>query len=44
MFTDNKINIRKIIKIFDILTKINTFIKSQRYIYSKKLHENILIN
>ena len=44
VFSDNETNIRKIIKIFDIIMKINTLIESQRYIYSKKLHEIILID
>ena len=42
VFSDNETDIRKIIKVFDIITKINTFVESQRYIYSEKFHEIIL--
>ena len=44
VFSGNETNIRKIIKVFDIIAKINTLVESQRYTYSKKLHENILID
>ena len=44
MFSNNETNICKIIKVFNIITKINTFIENQRYIYSKKLHKIILID
>ena len=44
MFSNNETDIRKIIKMFNIITKINTLVESQRYIYSEKLYEIILIN
>ena len=44
VFSNNETNIYKIIKVFNIITKINTFIESQRYIYSKKLYKIILID
>ena len=44
MFLNNKTSIRKIIKVFNIITKINTFVESQRYIYLKKFYEIILID
>ena len=44
VFSDNETDIRKIIKVFNIIMKVNTFVESQRYIYLKKLHEIILID
>ena len=43
-FFENDIDIRKIIKIFEIIIKINTLMRNQRYIYVEKLYEVILID
>ena len=40
--SEDDINIRKIIKAFEIIIKINILMKSQRYTYVEKFHEIIL--